>query len=328
MKAAQVTALGPVEGITLADLPAPQPAPQQVVIRLRAAEVNYPDILVAEGRYQVRPPLPFIPGKTVAGEIAAIGNAVADLRPGDRVLAHVEHGAFAEMAVAPASACTPVPDGLSFEAAAALGLGAITAWYALRERGGLQQGESVLVLGGGGAVGAAAIQLARAIGAAKVFATARGTSMGRARALGADHVVDTARPDLAEALRQEIAAANGGKGVDVVVDSLGGDVTAAALRCLNWCGRLVIVGFAGGGLPTIRGNYLLVKNIAVLGLQWSDYRDRAAAGVRAAQAQIFAWALQGKVKPEIAATLPLAEAGRALAMQRDATPAGRIILVP
>ena len=328
MKAALVRAFGPIETVGYGDLPDPVPGPGEVVLALRAAEVNYPDILVAEGRYQVKPPLPFVPGKTAAGIVTAIGPGVTGIVPGMAVLAHLEYGAFAECVRAPAAACCPIPDGLSMDSAAALGLAAQTAWFALRTRGGLEPGESVLVLGGGGAVGAAAIQLARALGAALVFATARGASIDRARALGADLVVDTARPDLAEALRTGILDANGGRGVDVVVDPLGGEVTQAALRCLGWRGRLVVVGFAGGRLPVMKAGYLLVKNIAVLGLQWSDYRDRRPDAVRAAQREIFAHALVGQVRTTIAARLPLSRAAEALVRQRDATPPGRILLVP
>ena len=328
MKAALVRAFGPIETVGYGDLPDPVPGPGEVVLALRAAEVNYPDILVAEGRYQVKPPLPFVPGKTAAGIVTAIGPGVTGIAPGMAVLAHLEYGAFAERVRAPAAACCPIPDGLPMDSAAALGLAAQTAWFALRTRGGLEPGESVLVLGGGGAVGAAAIQLARASGAARVFATARGASIARARAMGADLVVDTARPDLAEALRAEILAANAGQGVDLVVDSLGGEATQAALRSLGWCGRLMIIGFAGGAPPLLRAAYLLVKNIAAIGVHWSDYRDRKPETVRAAQREIFAHALAGRLQVEIAARLPLSRAAEALVRQRDATPAGRILLVP
>lgn len=328
MKAALVRAFGPIDTIGYAGLPDPAPGPSEVTLALRAAEVNYADILVAEGRYQFKPPLPYIPGKTAAGVVTAMGPGVTDPTPGTAVLAHLEYGAFAEQVRAPATACCPIPDGLSFERAATLGVAAQTAWFALRDRGGLTPGETVLVLGGGGAVGAASIQLARVMGAAKVFATARGASIARAQAIGADCVVDTARPDLAEALREAIFAANGGRGVDVVIDSLGGTVTQAALRSLGWCGRLIVVGFAGGDPPSIRAGYLLVKNIAAIGLQWSDYRDRTPERVRAAQQEIFTHALAGRLETRIAARMKLSQAAEALARQRDATPDGRIVLIP
>lgn len=328
MKAALVRAFGPIENIDYAELPDAVPGPGEVVLRLHAAEVNYADILVTEGRYQFKPPLPYIPGKTAAGVVTATGAGVTDLAPGTPVLAHLEYGAFAEYVRAPASACCPILAGVSFEQAAALGVAAQTAWFALRDRGGLMPGESVLVLGGGGAVGAAAIQLARVMGAAKVFATARGASMARAAAMGADAVVDSARLDLADALRDAVFAANGGRGVDVVIDSLGGSITQAALRCLAWCGRLIVIGFAGGDPPAIRAGYLLVKNIAAIGLQWSDYRDRTPERVQAAQREIFAQVLDGRLTMPIAARLKLSRAAEALARQRDATPKGRIILVP
>jgi NADPH2:quinone reductase len=326
MKAVLVRAFGRIETIDFADCPDPVPGPGEVVLRLLAAEVNYPDILVVEGRYQVKPPLPFIPGKTAVGIVAAVGAGVGNVAIGDRVLAHLEYGAFAELVRAPAAICCPMPAAMASDEAAALGLAAQTAYFALGERGGLCAGETVLVLGGGGAVGSAAIPLARAMGAARVFATARGDSIARARALGADHVVDTARPDLAEALRAEILAVNGGAGVDVVVDSLGGDVTQAALRCMAWGGRLVIVGFTAGAPPLIRANYLLVKHLAAIGLHWSDYRERRPDAVRAAQAAIFAHVAAGRLPVTIVARFPLAEAAHALAQQRAATPAGRIIL--
>jgi NADPH2:quinone reductase len=312
MKAATVEAFGGPEAVALRDWPDPVPATGQAVIAVEVAEVNYPDLLVVAGTYQVVPPLPFIPGKTAVGRVLAYGPGASGPPVGTRVIAAMERGAFCERATATAAVLAPVPDAVGAEQAAALGLAAQTAHFALAERARLAEGESVLVLGGSGAVGVAAIAIARGLGASRVIAAVRNDAGAAvAREAGADAVLRLDRPDLRDGLRADLAAAGGA--VDVVLDPLGGEATEAALRCLAWGGRLVVVGFAGGGIPTIRANYLLVKNIAVLGLQWSDYRERQPAKVVAAWRAIFAMHEAGLLRPQIGSVLPLDRAGEALA---------------
>lgn len=312
MKAATVEAFGEPAAIIIRDWADPRPGPGQALIEVEIAEVNYPDLLVVAGKYQVVPPLPFIPGKTAVGRVVALGPDTTRPSVGTRVIAAMERGAFAELALASAAVLAVVPDDVSSEAAAAMGLAAQTAWFALAERAQLRSGESVLILGASGAVGLAAVSIARGLGASRVVAAVRNDEGGElAREAGAHHVLRLDRLDLRETLRSDLAAAGGA--VDVVVDPIGGDATDAALRCMAWSGRLVVVGFVGGAIPTLRSNYLLVKNIAVLGLQWSDYRERQPAKVVAAWRGLFRLYADSVLRPRIGAVHSLADAGAALA---------------
>jgi NADPH2:quinone reductase len=307
MKAVVVSEFAPFENAAFTDMADPVPGPGEVVVDVDAAEANYPDILVIEGRYQIKPPLPFAPGKAAAGIVSALGEGVTGLRPGNRVAVQVEYGAYAEKLVARAESCFPMPEGMAFETAAALGLVYQTAWFALVERAGFKPGDTVLVLGASGGVGSATVQLAKALGAPVVIACTRGD-------------------DLREGLRAGVNAVTGGHGADIVIDPVGGAAHAAALRAMAWCGRMVIVGFAAGDIPQIRSNYLLVKNIAVAGLQWSDYRDQRPDMVAAAQQKIFALWQEGRLDPHVSAVLPLSRFREALEALRQGEAKGKIIL--
>ena len=326
MKAIVCREFGPPEALRLEDWPDPGPGPGQLAIAARAIGVNFPDLLVVSGRYQLLPPRPFVPGKELAGIVTAVGPGVAGFAQGDRVLAQVEHGAFAEAAVASAAQCFPVPADVSFADAAAMGVVYQTAHFALLERGRYRAGETVLVTGAGGGVGMACLQLAKAKGATVLAGVSRPERASLARASGADAIIDLGRPDLRDSLREQVRAATGGRMVDIVLDPVGGDVFDAALRALAWCGRLVVIGFAAGRIPEVKANYLLVKNIAVVGLQWSDYRDRRAAEVRAAQAELFALREQGALRPHITASVPLAQCAHALARLAAGEVLGKIVL--
>jgi NADPH2:quinone reductase len=299
------------------EIPDPVPAPGQVLIDARAIGVNYPDLLVVEGKYQLIPPTPFVPGKEVAG----IAN-------GRRVLAEVEYGAYAEKVVAREVDCHPIPDAIPFEHAAALGLAYQTAYFALLERAQYKTGESVLVTGASGGVGLAAVQIAKALGATVLAGVTSKEKGELCRRHGADHVIDLAAPNLRESVRTQVFSAIGKGGVDIVVDNVGGDPFDGALRALAWRGRLVVVGFTAGRIPDVKAGYLLVKNIAVIGLQWSDYRDRDPQSVAAAQRRIFDLYLDNKLRPEISATYPLARFADALTRFRDRTVQGKLTLVP
>jgi len=327
MKAVMVTAPMAFERVFVAEMPDPVPRSGEVVIDVAAADTNYPDLLMIEGKYQFRPPPPFSPGKSAAGRIAALGEEVTGFAIGDPVAAQVEYGAYAEKLRAPAANCFPIPDGVGFETAAALGLTYQTAHFALDQRARLQAGESVLVLGGSGGIGTAAIQLARAFGAAPVIASVRAVEDAAiARAAGADVVIEAGAAPAPDDFRDAARAATGGCGVDVVIDPVGGAYGAAALRALAWCGRLVVIGFASGEIPAFRANYLLVKNIAVLGLQWSDYRERAPELVARVQADLFARHREGQLAPVIDRRLPLDRFQEALRALRDGAVQGKIIL--
>jgi len=288
--------------------------------------VNFPDLLVIAGTYQKLPPRPFSPGKDFAGVVAAVGAGVTTCKPGDRVCAQIEFGAYAEKCSVPELNCHVMPASMSFVEGAAMGLTYLTAHFALVERGRLQAGESVLVTGAAGGVGVAAVQVAKALGARVLAAVSSADKAALARENGADHVVRTDRSDIRESLRRQVYDAVGAQGVDLVVDPVGGDVFDASLRAVAWSGRLVIVGFAEGRIPEVKAGYLLVKNIALVGLQFSDYRDREPRKVRAVQQALFRLYEAGRLKPHVMATYAMADFREALAAVRDRKVVGKVVL--
>jgi NADPH2:quinone reductase len=326
MRAIVVDVFGPPERLRLGEVAEPILGPDEVLVTVHAAPVNFVDILVVEGSYQFLPPLPFIPGKGPAGVVTALGAEVTSLRVGDRVLAMAEQGGYAEAVAVRADQCYRLPPSMSFTEAASLSLVYDTAWFALRERARLEAGETVLVLGGSGGVGQAAIQLAHAMGAQVLAGVLRPERAASAQAAGADAVIDLSAADLRENLREQVYAVTDGRGADIILDPLGGAIFEAALRALAWRGRLVVIGFAAGAIPTIRTNYLLLKNVEISGLQISDYRKRRPAQVAACFAEIFSLYQRGEVKPAAAMPFPLAQADEALAALRDRRIAGRAVL--
>jgi NADPH2:quinone reductase len=328
MKAVMVHAFGGAEALSLEERPDPVPGPGEVLLRVGAVPVNFVDTVVVAGRYQFTPPLPFTPGKGPAGTVAAIGPGVVGLAPGDRVLAMAEIGGYAELALAPADQCYRLPPAMSFAEAAAMSLAYDTAWFGLHERGRLAAGETVLVLGATGAVGFAAMQLARAAGARVLAGVSSMARAGQAREGGADAVIDLGVENLRDGLRDQVQAATGGQGADVVLDMLGGDIFDAALRAMAWRGRLVVVGFAAGRIPSAKANYLMVKNIEVSGLQISDYRKRMPGLVRRCFEEVFALYAEGKVAAPASRSYPLAAAPEAFAALLARSVRERILLVP
>ena len=328
MRAVVVREFGPPERASVGEFPDPVPAANEVLVEVHADAANYVDLLVIGGKYQFLPKLPFVPGKGPAGIVRAVGSGVTSLKPGDRVLAMAEQGGYAELVTAPASQCYRLPDAMPFVDAAAMSLVYDTAWFALCERARFKPGETVLVLGASGGVGFAAVQLAKAKGAKVLAGIATPAKADLARAAGADAIIDLSRPDLHESLREQVYAVTDKRGADIVLDPLGGEIFDAAIRALAWRGRLVVIGFAAGRIPSIKANYLLVKNIEVSGLQVSDYRKRTPDQVTAAFAEIFQLYTLGKLKPAPAETYPLS--GFAEALQAISTRAarGRVILLP
>ena len=322
MRAILVSEFGPPERLRAAQVTEPAPKPEEVLVTVHAAPVNYVDLLVIGGSYQFLPALPFVPGKGPAGVVTKLGQGVMNLRSGDRVLAMAEQGGWAELATVRADQCYKLPAAMPFTDAASMSLAYDTAWLALRERARLEAGETVLVLGASGGVGQAAVQLARAMGARVLAGIARA---GRT-APGADAVIDLSAADLRDSLRAQVYAATEGRGADIILDPLGGAVFEAAVRALAWRGRLVVIGFAAGAIPSIKTNYLLLKNIELSGLQISDYRKRRPAQVAAAFAEIFALYEAAKIKPAPATLFPLERAGEALALLRDRRLEGRAVL--
>jgi NADPH2:quinone reductase len=328
MRAVMVSQFGGIEAASLAEVPDPVAGPGELSIEVHAAPVNYADLLVIAGRYQTRPPLPFIPGKSTAGVVTALGDMVTRFKIGDRVLAWVEEGGYAETVAAPEAVCHRLPAAMSFVDAAAFGLDYATAWFALRDRARVRPGEWVLVLGASGAVGFAAVQLAKALGGRVLAGIATPDKADLAQRAGADAVIELWRPDLRDRLRAQVREATAGEGADIILDPVGGEVFAAALRALAWRGRLVVIGFAGGQIPTIKANYLLLKNIEVSGLQVSDYKKKAPGEVERCFAELFGLYEAGELAPFVMATYPLERCGEALQQVRDRTVRRKIVLTP
>jgi NADPH2:quinone reductase len=326
MRAVVVREFGPIETARLGELPKPAPGRGEVLVEIRATAVNFVDLLMIAGKYQFLPELPFAPGKLPAGVVAATGEGVSSLKAGDRVLAMAEQRGYAEFVAMPAKDCHSLPASLSFVEAAAMAIVYDTSWFALRDRARYRDGETVLVLGATGGVGLASIQLAKAMGAKVLAGVSSPDKAAIVREAGADVLIDLSLPDLRDSLRAEVHAATDGRGADIILDPLGGDYFDAAIRALAWRGRLVVIGFASGRIPTIKANYLLVKNIEVTGLQVSDYRKRAPAEMAACFAEVFALHQSGKLKPLPTKTYPIEEFAAALHEIQDRKVRGRIVL--
>ncbi|HEY5126681.1 MAG TPA: NADPH:quinone oxidoreductase family protein [Bradyrhizobium sp.] len=326
-RALQIVRHGEPEELVLAEVRVPAPGADEITIDVHAAGVNFPDLLVVRGTYQNLAPLPFSPGKEVAGIVSAVGACATEFQVGDPVLAYVENGGYVDQITVPSSLCHPMPDGLDAADAIGIGLAFQTAHFALLARGQMKSGETVLVTGATGGVGIATVQLAKACGAIVIAGCSTASKASFARDHGADHIVMLDSPDLERSLKVEIAALTGGRGADVVIDNLGGRAFDACLRSLAWCGRIVVVGFAAGAPATLRSNYLLIKNIAAVGLHWSDYRDRTPALVRDAQQEIFALWRQGLLTSPVTDALRLDDAALALRRIADRQVRGKIVLL-
>lgn len=322
MKAVLCRVFGPVSGLVLEDVPAPQPGPGEVLIRVAACAVNFADTLIIQGKYQTRPALPFSPGGEVAGVVAALGPGVTGPPPGSSVLAMTSHGGFAELAVANAEAVVPVPEGADPVAAAALSYAYGTAFHALRDRGGLRPGETALVLGAAGGTGLAAVQLAKLLGA-RVIAAASGNRLEICRQAGADMLLDYSRKGWRDRLRELTE----GRGVDLVYDPVGGSYAEPALRSMAWGGRYLVIGFAAGEIPRIPLNLTLLKGCAIMGVFYGSFAKREPEANRALMGQLLAWVREGRLRPWISATYPLAEAPAALEALLSRRATGKVVVV-
>jgi NADPH2:quinone reductase len=329
MRAVQVHDFGSFESARVAEVPDPVPGPGEVLVEVHAAPVNYVDLVTFRGEYQFKPTLPYTPGKGPAGIVRAVGSGVDDFQVGDRVLAMAEYGGYAALVTVDRRQVYPLPAGLSFVEAASMALAFDTAWTALRDRARIQPGDTVLALGATGAVGGAVIQLAKPMGARRVLAAVSSPErFSGPQALGADAMVDLSRPDLRESIRQQVYDANDGAGVDVVVDPLGGDPFDGALRALAWRGRLIVVGFASGRIPTLKANYPLLKNIEVSGLQISDYRKRMPELMADCYREVFGFVEHGLVRPLPSVPVPLDEWQSAMESLAQRRADGRLVLLP
>lgn len=314
---------GPPEGLVLETAATPEPGPGQVLVEVAAAGVNFVDALFVAGTYQIKVPPPFTPGSELAGTVAAVGDGVEGVQVGDRVLSSLGLGAFASHAVVPASAVVAVPDALALPAAAALVQSYCTAWFSLTRRASLAAGDAVLVLGAGGGVGLAAIDVARHLGTRVIAAASSDEKLADAVAMGATETITYEREDL-----KERARALSGGGVDVVVDPVGGPHTEAALRSLGTFGRLLVIGFAAGSIPSVPVNQVLLRNRSVLGVDWGAWAMAHPLEQRELLDEVLAAVADGRLRPSAPTERPLAEAGAVLRDLLERRLRGKTVLVP
>lgn len=326
MRAVIVNAFGPIESAVLGTMQAPVPKRGEVLVQIHASTVNYVDQLVIGGKYQFLPKPPFVPGKAPSGVVVGLGEGARRFKVGDRVLAMAELGGYAELVAVDETQCYKLPSSMRFVDAASIAIAYDTAWVALKDRARYEAGESVLVLGASGAVGLGAIQIAKAMGAVVMAGVGNPQKVQLVKDAGADAIIDLSRPDLQDSLRAQVHAFTAGRGADIVLDPLGGDFFDAAIRALAWRGRLVVIGFAAGRIPTVKVNYLLLKNIEVSGLQISDYRKRRPELVEECYRELFTWFEQGKLRPLPMRTYPLEKFYEALCEVRDRKAHGRVVL--
>lgn len=317
MRSLLVSRLG--ESPRIADLPLAEPGPGEVTLRIAACGLNFADLLMIEGRYQEKPPLPYVPGMEIAGTIDRVGPGVVGLPPGARVAVIAGQGGLAEAGCFPADRCIPLPDDMPFETAAAFPIAYGTSHLALDRRAGLQAGETLLVTGAAGGVGLTAVEIGKLMGA-RVIAVARGADkLAIARAAGADHLIDSDTTDLREGLK-----ALGG--VDVAYETIGGAIFEAAMGAMLPEGRMLTIGFAGGTVPQVAANRLLVKNLSVIGLYWGGYLTFRPDVLRNSLEQLFAWYGAGRLKPHVSHVLPLSRADQALALLRERRSTGKVVV--
>lgn len=319
MRAARVATLTGPTDIEIATVPDPDPAQGQVLIEVHYAGVTYPEVLLSRGEYQIKPEPPFIPGSEVSGVVVSAPDD-AGLRAGDRVAAFPGFGGFAERVVADPRAVFPLPDSVSLEAAAALPMNYFTVDFALERRAGLRPGDTVLVQGAAGGIGTAATQVAKRMGASVIAVVGAPDKVEMATRAGADHVV------LADGFRAAVAELTGGRGVDIVVDPVGGDRFTDSLRCLAPEGRLLVIGFTGGEIPTVKVNRLLLNNISVVGVGWGPFWMPRIEYLAEQWQRLEPMVADGSLNPPIGTVLPLSEAAAAVSLLADRKARGKVLL--
>jgi len=327
MRAVLIREFGNRGAVAVEEIDDPVPGPGEVLVDVKAAGVNFTDLLSLDGKYQNLPPLPFTPGKDASGIVASVGDGTTLVSPGDRVIAHVNDGALAERVIADERLCFRLPDKMDFETAAAMGLPYQTAYVALVLRGGLKADERVLINGASGGVGLAAVAIAKALGATTLAGLTTPSKGEAIKQWGADAIIDLTADNLRDSLRDQVMAATDNAGVDLVFDLVGGAPFDASMRAIAWSGRVVVSGFTTGTIPTVKTNYLLLKNIAVVGMAISSYFDRRAPEIAIAQAAIFDLWKEDKVHPHIMARFPLDEFAKAIALIEDRKIVGKAVLV-
>ena len=325
MRALVVDSLGPnYEGVTLKDVPTPTPRPGEVLIRVRAASVNFPDLLMTRGEYQMKPPLPFVGGMELAGEVVALGEGVDTFAISDPVVGGAKLGGFAEFAVLPAAAIRRKPDNLGFAQAAAVGTAYLTAYVALVRRTRLEPGEWVLVHGAAGGVGLAAVDLARALGARVIAASASDAKLK----IVADEYTPDATLNVTGGFREQVKAITGGGGADIIYDPVGGDIFDESVRCIAFDGRLLVIGFTSGRIPTVSVNMPLIKGFSVMGVRAGEYGRQFPDRGRENLEAVWAMAAAGTIRPRVHAELPLDQWREAFDLLADRQVVGKVVIRP
>ena len=322
MKALLCKAFGPASSLQLEDIPSPTPKANEVLLDVHAAGVNFPDSLIIQGKYQFKPPFPFAPGGEAAGVISAVGDKVSQYRVGQRVMALTGWGSFAEQVCVPAYNLLPMPDGMDFASAAAFGMTYGTSMHALKQRGNLQPGETLLVLGASGGVGLAAVEIGKAMGATVIAAASSAEKLEVARQAGADQLINYRE----QSLKDELKKLTGGKGVDVIYDPVGGPLFEEAFRCIAWNGLLLVIGFASGEIPALPANLPLLKGASLVGVFWGAFAQRQVQDNVANFQQLFAWYAEGKLKPLVSQRYNLAEAGQAIDALAERRAVGKLVI--
>ncbi|HEV7477311.1 MAG TPA: NADPH:quinone oxidoreductase family protein [Burkholderiales bacterium] len=322
MKAVVCKQFGPPDSLVVEDMPSPRAGPGEVVLSVKAASVNFPDVLIIQNKYQFKPPLPFSPGSELAGVVKETGAGVEGFKPGDKVIAFTTYGAFAEEVKTEAARLLPLPQGMDFATGAAFLLTYGTSDHALRDRGALRAGETLLVLGAAGGVGLAAIDIGKALGARVIACASSEDKLAVCRSHGADEAINYSTEDL----RERIQAITGKSGVDVVYDPVGGPYSEPAFRSLAWRGRLLVVGFAAGDIPKLPLNLALLKGASLVGVFWGDFTRREPRQFADSVRQLGEWYRQGKLRPHVSQTFPLEKAAEALKLMAARQVKGKLVL--
>lgn len=322
MKAVLCKAFGPADTLVVEDVSSPEIKKNEVLLDVHAAGINFPDTLIIEGKYQFKPPFPFSPGGEASGVISAVGENVSHLKVGDRVMALTGWGSCAEQIAVPAYNILPMPDAMDFTTAAAFSMTYGTAIHALKQRGALQTGETLLVLGASGGVGLAAIEIGKAMGARVIAAASSAEKLEVARQAGADELINYQDEDV----RERLKTLTKGQGVDVIIDPVGGDLFETVFRSIAWSGRMLVIGFASGTIPSLPANLPLLKGAAVIGVFWGSFAQRQPQDNVANFQQLFAWFAEGKLKPLVSQTFALEDTAQAINTLAARKAVGKLVI--
>ena len=324
MKAVRCNRHGGPETLVVEDIAVPAPRAGEVLVEVKAAGINFPDALIIQNKYQFKPALPFTPGGELAGVVAAVGEGVTRVRVGDAVIGFTGWGGFAEQVVLPAEGLIPMPEGMPFDIAGSFLMTYGTCWHALKDRAQLRAGETVLVLGAAGGIGIAAIEIAKALGAKVIAAASSADKLRACREKGADETIDYSTEDL----RERLKALTDGRGVDVVVDPVGGRFSEPALRSMAWRGRFLVIGFADGEIPRLPLNLPLLKGCSIVGVFWGDFVKREPAAAEADLRELTALYRAGKIAPLVSMRCTLEQTGAAIAALMQRKVLGKAVVLP